>query len=159
MAEYRAEEILVIEPGSEFVTRYKPFKVKSKLCEALPGMLAGIRKIVIGKNIAVIGESAFAGCEELCEVEISDGVTEIGANATIPLVALLEKENPGLVKNSIDAFGHDALWYTLYQRDRFNRATEAARRAMDPLDRTLIEFGCDPDRANDLGLSYNDLTV
>ena len=78
---------------------------------------------------------------------------------TIPLVALLEKENPGLVKNSIDAFGHDALWYTLYQRDRFNRATEAAKRAMDPLDRTLIEFGCDPDRANDLGLSYNDLTV
>ena len=78
---------------------------------------------------------------------------------TIPLVALLEKENPGLVKNSIDNFGHDALWYTLYQRDRFNRATEAAKRAMDPLDRTLIEFGCDPDRTNDLGLSYNDLTV
>lgn len=78
---------------------------------------------------------------------------------TIPLVAVLEKENPGLVKNSIDAFGHDALWYTLYQRDRFNRATEAAKRAMDPLDRTLIEFGCDPDHTNDLGLSYNDLTV
>ena len=78
---------------------------------------------------------------------------------TIPLVAVLEKENPGLVKDSIDAFGHDALWYTLYQRDRFNRATEAAKRAMDPLDRTLIEFGCDPNRTNDLGLSYNDLTI
>ena len=41
---------------------------------------------------------------------------------TIPLVALLEKENPGLVKNSIVHFGHNALWYTLYQRDHFNRA-------------------------------------
>ena len=80
-------------------------------------------------------------------------------DATIPFVALLEKENPGLVKNSIDAFGHDALWYTLYQRDRLNRATKAAKRAMDPLDKTLIEYGCDPDRTNDLGLSYNDLTV
>ena len=78
---------------------------------------------------------------------------------TIPFVLMLEKENPGLVRNTIDAFGHDALWYTLYQRDRFNRATPAARRAMDPLDKTLIEFGCDPDRKNALGFSYNDLTV
>ena len=29
---------------------------------------------------------------------------------------------------------------------------------MDPLDRTLIAFGCDPNHI-DLGLSYNDLTV
>lgn len=78
---------------------------------------------------------------------------------TIPFVAMLEKDNPGLVKNTLDAFGHDALWYTLYQRDRFNRATLAARRALDPLDRALIEFGCDPERPNSVGLSYNDLTV
>ena len=78
---------------------------------------------------------------------------------TIPFVALLEKENSGLVRNSRDAFGHDALWYTLYQRDRLNRATKAARRKMDPLDKTLIEFGCDPNRHNSIGLSYNDLTV
>jgi hypothetical protein len=78
---------------------------------------------------------------------------------TIPFIAMLEKDNPGLVKNTMDAFGHDALWYTLYQRDRFNRATTAARHALDPLDQTLIEFGCDPDRPNSIGLSYNDLTV
>ena len=80
-------------------------------------------------------------------------------DATIPFVAMLEKENPRLVRNFIDAFGHDALWDTIYQRDRFNRATEAAHRAMDLLDRTLIEFGCDPDHKNAQGLSYNDLTV
>lgn len=78
---------------------------------------------------------------------------------TIPFVAMLEKDNPGLVRQTLDVFGHDALWYTLYQRDRFSRATKAARRAMDPLDRTLIEYGCDPNRENSLGLSYNDLTV
>ena len=80
-------------------------------------------------------------------------------DGTIPFVELLEKENPGLVKNSLDSFGHDALWYTLYQRDRFNRAPLAARRKMTPLARKLIEFGCDPNRQNSLGLSYNDLTV
>ena len=78
---------------------------------------------------------------------------------TIPFVELLERDNPGLVKNSLDAFGHDALWYTLYQRDRFNRATPAARRKMTPLARMLIELGCDPNRQNSIGLSYNDLTV
>ena len=78
---------------------------------------------------------------------------------TIPFVAMLEKDNPGLVKNSLDTFGHDALWYTLYQHDRFNRATEAARRTMDPLDKTLIELGCAPNRQNCVGLSYEDLTV
>ncbi len=77
----------------------------------------------------------------------------------ISIVKLLEKEKPGLVRNSLDAFGHDAMWYTLYQRDRFNRATPAARRKMTPLDRTLIKLGCDPKRQNDIGLSYDDLTV
>ena len=78
---------------------------------------------------------------------------------TIPFVTLLEKENPGLVKNSLDAFGHDALWYTLYQRDCFGYATLAARRKMTPLDKTLIKLGCDPKRQNFIGLSYEDLTV
>ncbi len=78
---------------------------------------------------------------------------------TVPLVTLLEETNPGLVKNSLDVFGHDALWYTLYQRDRFGRATKAARSNNDLLDKTLIELGCDPKRQNSLGLSYEDITV
>ena len=45
MAEYKAEEILTIEVGSEFVTKSKPFKVKAKLHEALPGMVAGISRL------------------------------------------------------------------------------------------------------------------
>ena len=77
----------------------------------------------------------------------------------IPFVTLLEEEHPGLVKHSLDVFGHDALWYTLYKHNRFNLATDAVGRAMPPLDKTLIELGCDPDRKNSSGLSYNDLTM
>ncbi len=76
----------------------------------------------------------------------------------ISIATLLDKEKPGFVKNSQDVFGHDALWYTLYQRDRFGRATKAARSRNDLLDKTLIELGCDPKRQNSLGFSYEDLT-
>ena len=78
MAEYKAEEILVIEPGAECVTKSKPFNLKSKLNEALPG----IKKIVIGKNIVDIGESAFAGCTSLTEAAIPKNVTRIGGGKT-----------------------------------------------------------------------------
>ena len=78
-------------------------------------------------------------------------------DAAIPLVALLEKASPGVVAGSVDRFGHDALWYTLYQRDRTGRATPAARRVMDPLDASLIELGCDPARECFLGLSWQDV--
>ncbi len=78
-------------------------------------------------------------------------------DAAIPTVALLEKLAPGLVASSVDAYGHDALWYTLYQRDARGVATPAARRKIDPLDANLIELGCDPARACFLGLSWQDV--
>ena len=78
-------------------------------------------------------------------------------DAAIPTVALLEKLSPGLVASSVDAYGHDALWYTLYQRDARGIATPAARRKIDPLDAKLIELGCDPARACFLGLSWQDV--
>ena len=62
-------------------------------------------------------------------------------------------------QHSGNVLGHDALWYTFYERDKFNRATEAARCAMSPLAKTLIVLGCDPDRKNAFDLSYNDLIV
>ncbi|MBO4511351.1 MAG: hypothetical protein J5746_01170 [Victivallales bacterium] len=78
--------------------------------------------------------------------------------AAIPFVIMLEKDNPGLVKNTIDAFGHDALWYTLYKRNRFSKLTIfAGSHEPDALGKALIELGCDPGRQNSLGLSYIDL--
>ena len=79
-------------------------------------------------------------------------------DASVRFVIMLEKDNPGLAKNTIDAFGHDALWYTLYQHKRFSPlATSAGKHEPDALGRALIELGCDPDRQDSLGLSYNDL--
>ena len=56
MADYKADEILVIEKGTEYVTKSKPFKVKAKLSEILPGIRSGIKKIVIGDGIVAIGD-------------------------------------------------------------------------------------------------------
>ena len=79
-------------------------------------------------------------------------------DASVPFVIMLEKDNPGLVKNTIDAFGHDALWYTLYQHKRFTPlAASVGSHEPDSLGKALIELGCDPGRQNSLGLSYNDL--
>lgn len=75
----------------------------------------------------------------------------------IPAIELIEKLNPGLVASAVDDYGHNALWYTLYQRNRFGRATAAARRAMDPLDIALIELGCNPNQESFLGLSWQDV--
>ena len=72
MAEYKVEEILVIEPGSKCVTDSEPFEVNSQLLGT--GVLAGIKKVVVGKGITAVRRYAFAGCGELCEVEISEGV-------------------------------------------------------------------------------------
>ena len=79
MAEYKAEEILVIEPGSKCVTDSEPFEVKSQLLGT--GVLTGIKKVVVGKGITAVRRYAFAGCGELCEVGISEGVAEIGSGA------------------------------------------------------------------------------
>ena len=77
----------------------------------------------------------------------------------LPFVSLLEECNPGLVSNAIDALGHDALWYTLYNLDENQRATAAAECGHDPLDIFLMKHGCDPNRKNSVGLSFNDLTA
>lgn len=78
-------------------------------------------------------------------------------DASIPVVSMLEKAEPGLVASAVDCHGHNALWYTLYQRDSRGIATPAARREMDPLDLTLIRLGCDPAKECFLGLSWQDV--
>ena len=77
----------------------------------------------------------------------------------VPFVSLLEEYNPGLVNKTMDAFGHDALWYTLYNMDEHQVATKAAKCGHDPLDIFLMAHGCNPNRKNSVGLSFKDLTV
>ena len=76
----------------------------------------------------------------------------------VPFLAMLEEDNPGLISGSVDIFGHDALWYTLYNQDNYLMATPEARSGKDPVDIFLIEHGCDPNRKSVIGLSFNDLT-
>lgn len=96
-----------------------------------------------------------------CQMKSRDLLLYVCANwnndQAIPVVALLEKSEPGLVASTVDSYGHNALWYTLYQRDRFGKATPAARREMDPLDVSLIELGCNPAQECFLGLSWQDV--
>ncbi|MBO7406931.1 MAG: leucine-rich repeat domain-containing protein, partial [Clostridia bacterium] len=96
MAEYKAEETLVIEVGSEYVTKSKPFKVQTKLSNILKG-IRNFKKIVIGKNIVAIGEAAFAGCGNLCEIDLAE-VAEIGARAFERCAALKGITLPKSVK-------------------------------------------------------------
>ena len=79
MAEYKAEETLVIEVGSEYVTKSKPFKVKAKLSESFE-IVKSFKKIVIGKGIVEVGGDAFSRCGSLCEIDLAE-VKEIGDRA------------------------------------------------------------------------------
>ncbi len=72
----------------------------------------------------------------------------------VPFVEMLEADHKGLVVGSVDAYGHDALWYTLYWVDEHRRGS----RKRSPLARKLIEMGCNPEWKNFLGLCYYDLT-
>ncbi len=80
------------------------------------------------------------------------------ADKTLSLVTSMEQERPDVVKNCVDDYGHDALWYTLYRRGRFDSASKDEHRAKDVLlAQKLIEFGCDPKRQNCVGLCYEDI--
>ena len=64
----------------------------------------------------------------------------------IRLIEALESRHPGLVANSRDIFGNNALWYGLHRLGE-NRC--------DPeVEKRLIELGCDPKSPNHLDLSY-----
>ena len=56
-----------------------------------------------------------------------------------------EARQPGIIQSSVDAFGRNLLWYTLYNR-RHGRA-----------DDTLLRHGCDPDTETVWGLSWRDM--
>lgn len=76
----------------------------------------------------------------------------------IPFISMLEKDTPGLISSSVDIYGHDALWYTLYNQNEYFMATPEARSRRDTIDLFLTKNGCDPNRKSTIGLSFSDLT-
>ena len=66
----------------------------------------------------------------------------------LPWLEELENANPGLVKDTIDEFGFDALWFTFFQPDAPHQLDTILRKK-------LVELGCDPNRRIPrLGLSF-----
>ena len=61
------------------------------------------------------------------------------AEEMLPWLEELENANPGLVKDTIDEFGFDALWFTFFQPDAPHQLDTILRKK-------LVELGCDPNR-------------
>lgn len=105
MADDRKSEILLIEPGTEYVTEFKPYTVKSELSKSL----AGIKTVIIGKDITAIGEEAFKDCTGLTHITIPSSVTRIGDHAfhecsSLTQVDILAKKSKiGISENSFDS--------------------------------------------------------
>ena len=77
MTDFKEDEILVIEKGSEYVTDKEPFRVHENLRHLYP-MIEKKKKVIIGKGIVGIGNDAFRNCQALCEVVLPVGLEEIG---------------------------------------------------------------------------------
>ena len=58
------------------------------------------------------------------------------------VVDTLEELIPGICRNTIDPLGNTPLWYCQYKK------------SPELLVRTLLKYGCDPDKRNYLNLSY-----
>ncbi len=101
MADDRKSEILLIEPGTEYVTEFKPYTVKSELSKSL----AGIKTVIIGKDITAIGEEAFKDCTALTSVVIPDGVRKIGWGAFRGCTGLSSVTLP----DSVTEIGYEAF--------------------------------------------------
>ncbi len=68
------------------------------------------------------------------------------------LAIAVEKAAPGTAASAIDPFGNTPIWYLLHNCHRL--AKEDVSAYVD----TLISLGCNPNRLNNLGLCYNDVS-
>ena len=75
----------------------------------------------------------------------------------IEYVNLLGEIAPGLIRNTLDARGNSALWYTLYREAEDGQMWPSTFSANNKLAAALIKLGCDPKRKNALGLSWADV--
>lgn len=69
--------------------------------------------------------------------------------AGIAAVRVIEEKFPGKVRQTKDPWGEDLLWNTFFCSP-YNTYC-----SMEEMQNELIRLGCDPDKKNDLGLSFN----
>ena len=72
--------------------------------------------------------------------------------AAIDFIKHIEEKFPGIVKNTIDPWGNDLLWHTFYNDKVWN---PHYKRMLNSIQQCLIDLGCDPNKRNALGLSFN----
>lgn len=72
--------------------------------------------------------------------------------AAIDFIKHIEEKFPGIVKNTIDPWGNDLLWHTFYNDKVWNPLD---KRTVNSIQQCLIDLGCDPNKRNELDLSFN----
>ena len=72
--------------------------------------------------------------------------------AAIDFIKHIEEKFPGIVKNAIDPWGNDLLWHTFYNDKVWN---PHYKRTVNSIQQCLIDLGCDPNKRNELDLSFN----
>ena len=73
-------------------------------------------------------------------------------SAAIDFIKHIEEKSPGIVKNAIDPWGNELLWHTFYNNEVWN---PQYKRTINSIQQCLIDLGCDPNKRNALGLSFN----
>ena len=72
--------------------------------------------------------------------------------AAIDFIKHIEEKFPDIVKNAIDPWGNDLLWHTFYNDKVWN---PHYKRTVNSIQQCLIDLGCDPNKRNELDLSFN----
>ena len=72
--------------------------------------------------------------------------------AAIDFIKHIEEKFPGIVKNATDPWGNNLLWHTFYNDKVWN---PCYNQTVNSIQQCLIDLGCDPNKRNALGLSFN----
>ncbi|MBR4172089.1 MAG: nicotinamide-nucleotide amidohydrolase family protein [Kiritimatiellae bacterium] len=75
----------------------------------------------------------------------------------VEYIRMIAEIAPDLIRDTVDARGNTALWYTLYREAEEGQKWPSTFSADNELAAVLVELGCDPTRKNALGLSWADI--
>lgn len=76
--------------------------------------------------------------------------SSLNPDIAVPLLDAIESAASGTIKNTVDIFGNNALWYLFYRTGHFGQALGDA----EPIRTALLAAGCDPLQMNCLDLNY-----
>lgn len=83
--------------------------------------------------------------------------SSVEVSTAIPLLAAIEKEEPGIIKNTKDIFGNNALWYIFSRHTDIHNQSDSENEDAERLERFLLSVGVSPDAPNCLELTYSSM--